>query len=186
MYKTKKQSGFTLIELLVVISIVGLLASITLTSLNGARKKARDAKRMGDLRQMNTAMQLYIQDVGHAPYVGALNCNTSNTGNPDCYTVNSAEKTYWGYLQTDLQSYISKLPTDPCGQACNSGDRWAVYIYQPPSNIALWCGCGTSASEKYSIYAGLMETANTNYNLTYQGFPTFGFLNSSLLGVGSQ
>ena len=41
----KIQKGFTLIELLVVISIIGLLASGVLASLNSARMKARDAKK---------------------------------------------------------------------------------------------------------------------------------------------
>jgi prepilin-type N-terminal cleavage/methylation domain-containing protein len=35
--------GFTLIELLVVIAIIGILSTIAMTSLNGARRKAADA-----------------------------------------------------------------------------------------------------------------------------------------------
>lgn len=35
--------GFTLIELLVVIAIIGILSTIAMTSLSGARKKAKDA-----------------------------------------------------------------------------------------------------------------------------------------------
>jgi len=37
------REGFTLIELLVVIAIIGILSTIAMTSLNGARRKAKEA-----------------------------------------------------------------------------------------------------------------------------------------------
>lgn len=49
-------TGFTIIELLVVIAIIGVLASIVLTSLASARARARDARRISDLKQMLTAI----------------------------------------------------------------------------------------------------------------------------------
>ncbi len=59
---TAENAGFTLIELLVVIAIIGLLASVVLLALNGARAKARDAKRISDMTQMSSAMELYFND----------------------------------------------------------------------------------------------------------------------------
>ena len=61
-FLTKKNRGFTLIELLVVISIIGILASIVLVSLGGARSKARDAQRQSDMRQISTAQEMYYND----------------------------------------------------------------------------------------------------------------------------
>jgi len=58
MAKPSKQ-GFTLIQLLVVTAIIGLLASIVLVSVNTARRKARDTRRLADMRTVVTALELY-------------------------------------------------------------------------------------------------------------------------------
>jgi len=57
-----KKKAFTLVELLVVIAIIGLLATLSVLSLNNARAKARDAKRVADVKQMMTALELYFND----------------------------------------------------------------------------------------------------------------------------
>lgn len=54
--------GFTLIELLVVISIIGILSTLAVVSLNDARGKARDAKRISDVKQVQTALELFLAD----------------------------------------------------------------------------------------------------------------------------
>jgi len=55
----KKNAGFTLIELLVVVSIISLLSSVVLGSINNARKKAVDAAAVQDAKQLQNALELY-------------------------------------------------------------------------------------------------------------------------------
>lgn len=63
----KKNSGFTLIELLVVIAIIGILSSVVLASLNSARTKSRDARRIGDIKQLQLAMEMYYDSNSEYP-----------------------------------------------------------------------------------------------------------------------
>ncbi len=63
MYK----KGFTLIELLVVIAIIGILSSVVLASLNSAREKSRDAKRVSDIKQLQLALELYFDTNSEYP-----------------------------------------------------------------------------------------------------------------------
>ncbi len=81
--------GFTLIELLVVIAIIGILSSIVLASLNTARLKSRDTRRVADLKQLQLALALYFDSNAAYPATLAL-------------------------LGTQ---YIAVLPTDPVTKA---------------------------------------------------------------------
>lgn len=63
----KNKSAFTLIELLVVIAIIGILSTLAVVALQSARSKARDSKRIADVKQMQTALELYFNDNGSYP-----------------------------------------------------------------------------------------------------------------------
>jgi len=58
----KTEKGFTLIEVLMVVAIIGILATIVLVSLNTARSKARDVRRISDLRQLALALEMSYDD----------------------------------------------------------------------------------------------------------------------------
>ena len=54
------KKGFTLIELLVVIAIIALLSTLSVVALNSARVKSRDARRLSDIKQLRTALEMYF------------------------------------------------------------------------------------------------------------------------------
>ncbi len=101
----QKNKGFTLIELLVVIAIIGLLATLAVVALNSARAKSRDAKRVSDVKQIQTSLELYYNDENGYPaattlgteivgatsgvtYMGAVPTNPSPGGAAYVYTSN--------------------------------------------------------------------------------------------------
>lgn len=63
----KAQKGFTLIELLVVVAIIALLSTLAVVALGSTRIKARDAKRTSDIKQIQTALELYFTDQNTYP-----------------------------------------------------------------------------------------------------------------------
>ena len=63
----EQSRGFTLIELLVVIAIIGILSSVVLASLNSARMKSRDARRLSDIKQIQLALELFNNQTGSYP-----------------------------------------------------------------------------------------------------------------------
>lgn len=71
-----ERCAFTLIELLTVVAIVGLLAALLLPALSAAREKAKAAKVITELHQIELALEMYAEEYGHYPPV-RVSCNTS-------------------------------------------------------------------------------------------------------------
>lgn len=102
--KIKDAKGFTLIELLVVIAIIGILSTLAVVSLGNAREKARDAKRLSDVKQIQTALELYYADNNNYP------TGTSVTlGLSDAATLSSGS----GFSTTASGTEYMKVPSNP-------------------------------------------------------------------------
>jgi len=107
--KNKKSArGFTLIELLVVIAIIGVLATVVLASLNTARRKSRDARRVTDMKQIQLALELEYDGIG------AQNYPTGSSGAANCVAGGLA----YGLEKLVTDGYIASVPRDPSTAAC--------------------------------------------------------------------
>ena len=67
MKRSDSRKGFTLIELVIVVSILAILAGVMVPKLAGRSAKARDARRLADIRAITTAIQTYYADTGSFP-----------------------------------------------------------------------------------------------------------------------
>tara|TARA_R110002124_G_scaffold17532_3_gene73513 strand:+ start:391218 stop:391757 length:540 start_codon:yes stop_codon:yes gene_type:complete len=104
----KKHFGFTLIELLVVVSIIGVLSTIVMSSLNDARVKARDTRRLSDMRTIYQALFMYELDNGFLP-LNASYTEGLDTGGGFDWSAHSSEFLY--FLVED--GYLTTVPLDP-------------------------------------------------------------------------
>lgn len=131
MFFAKNKKGFTLIELLVVIAIIGILATIVLVSLNSARTKARDVRRLSDMQQISLAMEVYYDK------------------NSSKYFVGTDFASYVAGLKTD--EVIGATPVDPS----NSGSN--VYTALAGGTTSKYCFY-TQLEQTATQYAVASET----------------------------
>lgn len=137
------RKGFTLIELLVVISIIGILAGLSVFGLQGARASARDAKRKTDLEQIRSGLEIYKADCDHYP----TSLSTSLLGSPpptSCSTSNT---------------YISSVPKDQL-------DPTRLYSYSSTGTTYTLCASLEQTAAAVSGCGSCGSTVTCNYKVT--------------------
>jgi prepilin-type N-terminal cleavage/methylation domain-containing protein len=135
------RKGFTLIEILIVVAIIAILASVVLVGLGPTQQAGRDARRISDLTETQTGLELYYSACGYYP--------GSAEGSTPCGAF--AQIQTWAALTTSLKGTpsigISTVPSDPSANH--------LYLY------------GTSATGGAYIVAATLEnggnTVFTNY-----------------------
>ena len=138
--------AFTLVELLVVIAIIGLLSTIAVVATSSARIKARDTRRLADLKQVQSALELFYNDNGYYPRYdggGSVACNGGWAVNANIYIP------CWNDLANKLSPYI-RLPDDPKNPASQfdyqyetlkSGQGYIFMMYPENSSLGVGDGC---------------------------------------------
>ncbi len=102
--------GFTLIEMLIVVAIIGILATFVLLGVGPTRVRARDARRISDLHQVQTALELYYGKNGVYP-------GTSDWQGLSNILTNPA---------TNIG--VSQIPKDPNGGGYQYASNGATYV----------------------------------------------------------
>lgn len=136
------RKGFTLIELLIVVAIISILAGIVLVGLRPSLNTSRDARRAAELRQIQTALQLYYNRYGSYPDaladLSGIAGNIPNdpSGSAYYYSYDSTQNKYWvgakleGGRSNSLEAGhandgtgLASPDAEPATIDCNSADQ---------------------------------------------------------------
>lgn len=117
--RVKGKLGFTLIELLVVISIIGFLATASMVVFNNVRMKARDARKIADFKQIQTALNLFYDANNRMP----------NNYNPCCGATEGSS--YYDQSMQELVNakLLGTIPKSP------GGGLYSYYDYGANNSI---------------------------------------------------
>lgn len=134
----KVSQAFTLIEMLVVVSLIGILAALALVSFGASQKQARDTTRKSDLKQYQTALEMYG--------------NMTSGLFPSRTSAVSASSTLCSDLNTKLEPDIS-CSEDPK----NASDTTFVYRYISNGTS------GTTSATSYVLWSLIENSSTTQY-----------------------
>jgi general secretion pathway protein G len=129
-----RAKGFTLIEILIVVAIIAILASVVLVGLGPTQKEGRDSRRIQDLAQIQTALELFYNHCGFYPGSNEDNGNTCPSGFGSGLAGAHSDYETMKTEVTNLSALgTPQLPEDPSGgsyqylyESGNSGNSYTL------------------------------------------------------------
>ncbi|MCX6740882.1 MAG: prepilin-type N-terminal cleavage/methylation domain-containing protein [Candidatus Parcubacteria bacterium] len=156
-FSKSKKRAFTLVELLTVVAIIGLLSAFAVVAVRGALVKGRDTRRIADVKNMGTAIEMYFSDNSSYPVVTDANGVSSSQG--ICLEQSSQ-------FATVMLTYMRNIPQDPgyinttYPEYCywyhttGNGSQYKISARMESSNYALASSDGGSETNSYEVYGG--------------------------------
>lgn len=141
MPKIKQSSGYTMIEILIVVSIIGFVVAAALYAINASRVRARDTRRLADMKQVQLALNVYYDQNGNfpSPDIGD-GCGGWDAGNQT-----------FQLLTNRLAGVMNNPPNDMTATDCNG---YRYYRYSAGSY-----GCDVSKGAYYVL--GVIDMENS-------------------------
>jgi prepilin-type N-terminal cleavage/methylation domain-containing protein/prepilin-type processing-associated H-X9-DG protein len=123
----RRRQAFTLIELLVVIAIIAILAAILFPVFAQAREKARQVSCLSNIKQLGTAIYMYVQDYDemypHADY--SLPAGSGSPLNPAASGTYATRVNHYKW-ESWLLPYVKNVQIMQCPSRAKDAEAWAV------------------------------------------------------------
>ncbi|MHB1316432.1 MAG: type II secretion system protein [Minisyncoccota bacterium] len=148
MYIRSSKKGFTFIELAVSVSIIGILSAIILSGVASTRKSARVAQRIADIKQVQSALDLYYANNRAYPSTGGVSNWRSTCSAWGGYTRDNV-------IPGLVPEYIKTIPADP---QTVSSSVYNCYLY-------------TSNGTDYAFLVHDVTELKTGSGATYAKYP---------------
>jgi prepilin-type N-terminal cleavage/methylation domain-containing protein len=132
--------GFTLIELLVVIAVIALLVTLSILALSNARVASRDSKRVADIKQIQSALELFYDANNRYPTSAEFQTGSIASSS----------------LLTGTTTYMKIIPTAPTPADGSCTDVTNAYTYVPTADGSSYALNFCTAKKINDIPAGML------------------------------
>lgn len=163
----KNKKGFTLVELLVVVAIIALVATFAAIAVNSARSKQRDASRLSNVRQLQSALEDSFNETNAYPDGDLLPlgdasqsiCLGSNGFSPDC---SGADSTFLRVVPQTYEDGLEGIVT--CGEPArrafcysvkDGGDSYVIYFELENAFTPVGLQAGVNCATPDGMKAGI-------------------------------